>query len=312
MKREQMRALFQRALDGGASRISVFEAEWEVHGTCLQPVRVECSGRKLRDMYVGKWQYATDTSPDAFPYDQVAHYKRVQYGKATTGTPPYVVWLTTPCRKCDECRKARKRLWARRAFVEMTRAPRTWLITLTLTPAWHAHIASLCRAHYGRAFVRTYSKPFAAHCLAWVRNMDKDPWDGLSYLEQFAQRNVMAGKEITKMFKRWRKEGNNFRYFMVVEPHLGERSETGEPGENYGMPHYHILLHEQGQPMRKRMLEASWPCGFVGAKLVADDEQGKAVWYLVGYLAKTLASRVRASVRYGQEGIYSLTSSEQK
>lgn len=96
-----------------------------------------------------------------------------------------------------------------------------------------------------------------------------------------------AAKEVTKYLKRLRKEtGARFRYMLVVEKHQN------------GLPHFHMLLHEIGVPVRHEVLRRQWEQnGFGTWKLVEDQ---RAAWYCAKYLGKTAEARVRASIRYGE------------
>lgn len=91
--------------------------------------------------------------------------------------------IETPCRKCAVCLENRRKLWQRRATLEIMNANRTWLGTLTINPH-NRFIFSL----------RAKSRDYHA-----------------SYGE--------ISKEITKYFKRLRKAGYQFRYVLVAEAH---------------------------------------------------------------------------------------------
>jgi hypothetical protein len=97
-----------------------------------------------------------------------------------------------------------------------------------------------------------------------------------------------GNKEITKFLKRLRKEsGARLRYMCVAEEHAD------------GDPHWHVLLHEVSGDVRKRSIQAQWKLGFSAAKLV-DTSSGRAAAYPCKYLSKSIAARVRASIRYGE------------
>lgn len=104
----------------------------------------------------------------------------------------------------------------------------------------------------------------------------------------------MLGPELTKSLKRMRKNTKSrFRYIAVFERHCD------------GYPHLHLLLHEQGQPLTKRDIQAEWRLGFSQCKLV--DQGPKAAFYVAKYLSKEAAARVRASLRYGNDNLSILT-----
>lgn len=108
--------------------------------------------------------------------------------------------------------------------------------------------------------------------------------------DTFAARHRQIGREITLYLKRIRKEsGARFRYIVVAEKHKS------------GLPHYHLLLHEQpgcGQ-LRWKTLSSQWKLGFSKVKLVEHVKRG--VTYVTKYLAKSAEARVRASQRYGSD-----------
>lgn len=174
--------------------------------------------------------------------------------------------MWTRCRRCDPCLRARRLLWQDRGRVEYASAPRTWLLTLTNSPERHAHQLSLVR----RALAK--------------QGVD---YDALAYGEQFTLRAAEMGKEHTKFLKRLRKNSAApFRYLSVTEMHKS------------GLPHLHVLLHEQDwmRPLRKDMIQSCWSDGFSNCKLV--ESVAQAV-YVCKYLSKTSVARVRASLGYG-------------
>jgi hypothetical protein len=117
-------------------------------------------------------------------------------------------------------------------------------------------------------------------------------WSTLSALEAFKARNRVANDEITLWLKRMRKQtGARMRYLLVSEVHTGD-------GENAGLPHWHMLLHDCGK-LRRRIIQQQWPLGFSKAVLV-DKTDEKVPWYVCKYLTKSAMSRVRASLRYGE------------
>lgn len=187
-------------------------------------------------------------------------------------TPMAEVRMETPCRKCKKCLQFRSFIWRCYARHEIEFACRTWFSTLTLTPGMH----------YRYQAMATHKWP---------------EFDTLSDNEQTLLRHKMIGPQITLMLKRLRKQQasvGGLRYIIVMEPHLS------------GLPHYHLLLHEQSElaPLRKTMLHDQWTDGFSSHKLVDD----KAAAYITKYLAKSAAARVRASLRYGRT-LFSIESS---
>jgi hypothetical protein len=106
---------------------------------------------------------------------------------------------------------------------------------------------------------------------------------------QFTARHQQINRELTLWLKRIRKEsGSKFRYILVAEAHKS------------GLPHYHTLIHEcEGKPIRHSMLKKQWKLGFSDFKLVAQDGDTRAAYYVAKYLAKSATARVRASQAYG-------------
>lgn len=176
------------------------------------------------------------------------------------------LWITieVPCRACPACLRARTLLWRGRAVNELIAAPRSWFGTLTLHPEGHALMhARACRdlALSGEVF------------------------EALEPDRQFECRHHQCGLEITKYLKRVRKDcGGRFRYLLVAEAHAS------------GLPHYHLLVHEQedGQ-VKHAQLKSQWRLGFTRWKLAEVNSSR----YVTKYLTKSANSRVRASQLYG-------------
>lgn len=171
------------------------------------------------------------------------------------GVKQFFIDMHVRCRSCGWCLRQRSRAWESRASTETTRATRTWFITLTLSPANHYLMLAQARAA-GR----------------------NDP------SREFADRCWAIGKEITRYLKRIRKEsGAKLRYVLVAEPHKS------------GLPHFHMLVHEQGGKVAWKTLTTQWKLGHSKAKLC---DAGSAR-YVAKYLSKDARARVRASVHYG-------------
>lgn len=163
-------------------------------------------------------------------------------------------------------------MWSIRALSEAQGASRTWFGTLTLRPELHHR--ALCEVRYTEQ----------------AQGVD---YDALPEAERFALLSAVGGKLITDFLKRVRKETSaSPRYLLVTEQH------------QTGLPHWHILLHEQfGQsPVTKRLLERQWIAGFSHWRLVDNDalEQRKRISYVCKYVAKDTLCRVRASIKYGE------------
>jgi len=174
------------------------------------------------------------------------------------------------CRHCEGCLNHRRRVWTARSMDMIRASSRTWFGTLTVRPA--ERIALRYRAE-----------------LRWGITLSS-----LDQSEQFGYLAKMLGTELTLWLKRVRASGAPFRYLAVAEEH-----KTGDP-------HIHILLHEMGKTITKRVLEDRWRFGFSHWRLVGNDE--KAASYVTKYLAKDLRTRVRASKEYGRtEAVRALT-----
>jgi len=179
------------------------------------------------------------------------------------------------CRKCEKCLVARRRMWSWRAIAEWEHASRTWFGTMTLRPDAHDH------------FLR---------CAQRAGDIAQNTFEELSAADQFLARNRAIGEEITRWFKRVRKEsGASFRYMLVTEAHAS------------GLPHYHCLIHEDGTEIGERTLRLQWRLGFSKFELVHETKQCR---YVCKYLGKSALARVRASGAYGN--IAALAQSEQR
>lgn len=179
------------------------------------------------------------------------------------------VILHTRCRRCPACLRQRSAHWRDAASIEIARASRTWFGTLTLSPANQQKSLELAR----RALDRKGG------------DLDQRPPEAV-----FAAQCRVAGAWVTTYLKRVRKQSQApLRYLLVWEAHKS------------GLPHAHMLLHERdpARPVTKRILDEQWPWGFTKWKLV-DDNDSKAAGYICKYLAKSMMTRVRGSIRYGQ------------
>lgn len=180
--------------------------------------------------------------------------------------PFCVVEMQLRCRRCANCLKARSLEWSYRAKNEIHAASRTWFGTMTLRPGEH----------------------FLSSCRAEKKLRVGTRWADLSPDEQFKARHAEISNDITRWLKRVRKQsGAKLRYVLVAEAH------------KTGLPHYHILVHEQmsGPPVTERTLRRQWLLGHSKFELV---ENSGAAWYVAKYLAKAALARVRASRAYGQ------------
>lgn len=275
----------RRAMQSGAIVKSVSTLEWDVAGNgktaCSQPVFRE---------YIGG---------DAIAYD-------IRHDRSAGSKNKRSLEIWARCRRCHGCLEQRKLFWRHRARVEIANASRTWFGTLTCTPEWQV------TAQY-RAAIRLGRQGIEFHKL---------PRD-----EQFAERVKEISPQITLWLKRIRKQAavdlrqqyrtrdncpetsgkrcnchplKNYtvplKYLLVIEEHLGG-------GAQHGLPHFHLLIHEQDEdaPIRKRVLEAKWPMGITHFRLIPSPDEGgnKFANYVTKYLTKSILCRARASLKYG-------------
>lgn len=187
--------------------------------------------------------------------------------------------LKVRCRKCANCLRARTNYWGYAAMNETIKAHdqgnRTWFGTLTLSPA--------AQAEFDLRALALWSKDHPGSEPEW--------WNDPKCDAKFALLRDAIVPEVQKYWKRLRKQGHRFKYFLVFERHKS------------GLPHMHFLLHEQEQPIRARHLQSQWPWGFskvniVGGSAARAAAPEKAAWYVVKYLSKSYQSKQIASRRY--------------
>ena len=233
------------ALAQGGVRTSRGSVTWDLSGNCAAGVHTEV--------------YARPSS------GKIGRGRDLVVIRPKEGHPMFVD-IVTRCRKCDQCRRHKARLWRARATAEWHCAARTWFGTLTANPTAQYIWAARARARVGMP-----------------------TWDGMPEERQFAETASEAGRDITLWLKRIRKEsGARLRYLLVVEAHRS------------GLPHFHMLLHEvrADKPVTKATMESQWKHGFSSWRLVTDP---RAATYVCKYLTKTDGhSRVRASQFYGK------------
>jgi hypothetical protein len=95
--------------------------------------------------------------------------------------------------------------------------------------------------------------------------------------------------ELQRWLKRIRKNsGARLRYIIIAEAHKS------------GLPHWHLLLHENSGSVRKRTLEGAWRHGLSHFRLV-DNSDTKTPYYVTKYLTKSVTMpRMLASTDYGR------------
>lgn len=205
----EVRRTIIRGYESGLVRLSATSSRWDVSGNCREYVGVQLHGRPVILTKPGNVE-------------------------PTEGVP-VMCELKVSCRKCPECLRALSAHWTTRAQIQMLLAPRTWMATLTIAPAWQEYAANLARTYEAR---------------------NGGSFEALTPEDQFAMRHRFAGAEVTRYFKRMRKAGHKFTYLLVVERHKS------------GLPHYHALIHEAGAPVTERTLQEHWEWGFAKFKLV--------------------------------------------
>lgn len=243
---DKLHEVASRGFDHGARMRSLTTMEWNLAGQCSSPVHRVLTARE--------------------PCSPLAVHQ-TRFKRSATRRD---IEFTVRCGKCPPCLKRRATYWRFRASNEIKAVPRTWFVTLTLSPAEHFNM--LLRA----------SHRMEERCSGDFERLSDDG--------QFAERHREVSLELTKWLKRVRKSsGAPLRYCLVAEAHKS------------GLPHYHALVHEldPARPVRASVLRKQWKLGFSKVKLVAQGDETKSATYVSKYLAKSAISRVRASVGYG-------------
>lgn len=190
------------------------------------------------------------------------------------------VYLTVRCRKCGPCLKFRAMNWRERCEAEISSANRTWFGSLTFTPLQHS------RADHEIALKAIEGSELDPSLLdnekvQWILSM-------LSPETLWVERQRVLGREMTLYMKRLRESLDvPLRYIIITERHKMKLR---------GRPHFHVLIHETGAPIRKRQLKQAWSGGHVSFKLA----DRASAFYVTKYLTKESSARVRASFQYGK------------
>lgn len=178
-----------------------------------------------------------------------------------------------PCRKCEKCLQYRQMKWRERAITEVTRAKRTWWLTLTFAPT---HLAGILMAAKGTSTKEVEAAAFP-HVQRYIKRLRKS-------FHQKRDRILDAGGKEIGCHKAI------IRYLTIFE--LGEKT---------GRQHYHLFIHEIGtRPVTKQQLEDTWRSN-VHARLVSGDEASWRASYLTKYATKHFDIRPRASTGYGKQ-----------
>lgn len=274
MDRTRLKHLIRHALAKGGRQLTPHQVEWHIAGRCLAPVRRELYCRPSR-VERGRSYRKADNVGDTF--DKLMSGDPAPLTLYEDREGPYSLLIEAKCRRCAQCLRERASRWTARARFELACARRSWLGTLTLSPSWQSHFGNLAALE--------------------VRRKTGERFDDLPDEQQLIWRHRLIQREVTLALKRLRASGASVRYLLVLEAHKS------------GLPHYHILLHEVSEPVRKRTLEAFWRFGFCQWRLVDDP---KAARYVAKYLSKDAAARVRASLRYGGSLLNDTIRSKQK
>lgn len=270
MHKSDVAHVARKALAHGGRRIGPATIAWDVSGKCESPRTVLLAGRPTRmpkTVWRRDWQGATH---DPRNWELAPGHEQHIVAELRNG--PLYVEITTPCRRCRRCMWKRSAMWTDRAVAEINDSVRTWFGTFTFRPERHA---------------------LAGYAAMRSRKVGATEFSALTAEEQLVERHRQLAPEVTRFLKRVRKSAgiNALRFMLVMEPHKS------------GLPHYHILLHEQdaARPITKRVLEAEWArLGLSHWRLVRTGEARDVASYAAKYLTKTNVARVRASIRYGR------------
>lgn len=255
---DRVMTLAKKALASGGRQIGPLSVEWDIAGNCSAPHVVEKWAKPDRAEFV---PVRAEWAFGWIRREYRKHNKKRLFERFCTHG--FSVVMFTRCRRCDNCRRMKRSEWMARSVVEFDRAKRCWLWTLTIRPS--------ALSMFG---LRTAARLAARRVVL----------EHLSPDEQFREKHADISREIQLMFKRMRSQGAVFRYLQVVEAHKS------------GLPHYHLMLFESDEPLKKRYLDEQWAFGFSTARLV-DDRRGAC--YAAKYLHKDNCGRVRASIGFG-------------
>jgi hypothetical protein len=174
-------ATARKARLDGATQLSYNSTEWDISGSCLEPVPVELAGRLPRE-------YRNRKGDDEFG---LFEWTLVPAKK------PHYLDMAVPCRKCANCLAYRRALWTARAKAEFSfcKPGRTWFCTLTFSDARWYELSTQAHAHARKNGYPSDAKYVAKLCRAG------------------------AYREVQLALKRLRKSGRQFRYMFVPEPH---------------------------------------------------------------------------------------------
>ena len=220
--------LSTKALAHGGERIGLTSVRWDIAPNCANARCVELVGRPDPKKWRA-YKYRFDAAAAA---NRLILETRQRTLTNVSEAFPIFVELWTKCRNCTNCLREKAHMWQERAKREIDAAERTWFGTFTLHPDTYTRYLNTCRVN-------------AANNL--------EHWEYLSDKERSKRLCAQFGKDLTKFFKRLRKNtGAKVRYLLVSEEHKS------------GVPHFHALIHQVSPDglVRKRDLEACWKLGF--------------------------------------------------
>lgn len=261
----QVERLRIKAIKSGATASGPQSAFWDIAGGCQNDTVVDLTGRESPE-----WRVIS-------AYDETLCFPASKISKYVEGDKTQLLSLKVRCGHCPACIYARAARWAHRASCEHDlvahQGKHTWFGTITIDePSYRAFLAE-----------------------SLVRNENAE--------EEALLVHRSAGRALQRWFKRMRKHGYAFRYFLVFEK-----------GGTTGRAHYHFLMHETGAPIVRRVFTGApafhrdfskfehtkWPHGEVRRMRHIKGDPWEAAWYVAKYVAKSRDARVRASIGYGK------------
>lgn len=235
---------------------SLLSWDWHVAGRCERPVYVTLKGRR-------------EEAFAPFKTTRVALEGRpgVVVGDTTRGGLPVHGDLTVRCRRCQRCRNFRRAMWTNRTLERLAETPgRIWFVTLTFDEPNYALITKQKAGPLSDAEFRAASS------------------EGYKLVQKYLKLVRKGGTYVHE------EDG------IKVQPPATVRYVcTAEAGEKGGRLHYHFLLMEHGEPIKKRFLQQKWKFGHSHVKLVDERNDRRLANYVCKYLTKSLSARVYAS-----------------
>lgn len=110
----------------------------QLHGDCMEP--------QYRDIYARDKYYTGDYCARSLIFTDergtISDVVPLKIGVTVRPWyeyhPVHAVTISVQCRKCDNCRRRKRKQWLARARVELHNATRSWMLTLTL--GFHARL----------------------------------------------------------------------------------------------------------------------------------------------------------------------------